>query len=305
MPERRESQSDLSRLQHLAREAGQKAWSKLEFPLLHTPDYERALQAFCIDAKFSERTRLRPHPHVRPHIMSQSDQDLAEADETYGAIKVAYYDPHTGRNFFAPEILALPDEELRRIVFYQIAVDIVGKAQTIRPAEYSQDQQSRIEIILQTAFDEKKRPPMEATHIEKLAFREVLTEGEFAISDLFGPTVLYLNELYPTTHEVVTDHIVRRGGDIEWFDRDARQGNLVPVGTTEHPLFENALYKILTKFDWRLLLDTLACNSPSGIALFLEERHVDGEAVVKKIIGLTKEFQKDEERLQTLSKFFK
>ncbi len=290
----------IARIQDFLKQ-GETVWQSPSFPDGHRPETD-ILSARLKIASFESITRYMIHPGMRPHIDRIVVSTAAKTSNRGDRDKVAYLDLHTRIMTIKPNALNFPEPVLRRIVFHEAGTDNCDRLRIIKPDEYSQSQRRDVEAILLDAFSPRKKITIERTTIEKMGFREVVMVDGMAVSDIFHD-FMDRDEIYPTIFEIVTDHILRNGGDINSFDNQVKGGSVRLSEHEDHPNFARALFRIIQKCDWRDLLSALIIGDKQKTQIYLEAKYPKTDVIywLKLLLSF---MSKDEKKVALINTLF-
>src|SRR5579884_2185731 len=253
-----EKEVQVHRLKGFLTEAQEKVWKQTDFPSEHRPDYDFLVDHIKIGETYSHIDN--PPPNIKPEIKRVSDQVIAQMKAHDDQVKIAWYDSYTRDIIVREKALQLPDFQLRRVLYHEAAADVACRTQIIPPQDYSQKQRELGKHILEQLFDKKRRPRLTDTHISKHGYAETYHLGNYDLGHPVNNNIEMLNEVYPTSFEVITDQILRRGGDILHFDLDVRNHHLADP-LQDHPKFSQSLFQLMSAVDWRHILTAFKTGS--------------------------------------------
>lgn len=264
----RREQENTERVTQALLQADSRAWSNLLYPQSHRPDVNFLSEHTRIAEQLPE---INFHPDMKPDVLRRS---LRQTERSrVGKALIFWYDPATRELFLRREALDLPDEKFDRFTWNHAARDIVGRRESLTPAQYTDEQIKDTSDLLKMAFEPKRRPAIDDTTIVQSGFRRSLFVGSCYISDIAYPGIPHANEVYPTALEIITHEIMVRSGDVHLFDQDVSLGRVTPnTRFGEHPNFTNALIGIFKIIDWRDILTAFAKGNVDQTITFLEER---------------------------------
>lgn len=289
------------RIQDMLQQAQVKVWNNRRFPNAHVPDVaflkDNILIGEAPDFSFTF------HPELRPELLAMHEESVAKQDSVDAIKKVAWYEPANRSLIFFPQVLVLPDEELRRVVYHEAATDIVGKQEEIQPEQYTEEQTQIVSQALSEVFPENINKPVERTTIVKLGFREMLYVEGYPAADLTHPDLMIIEEIYPTTSEIITDQILRRNGDIRSFDKDAIDGKLRLPGPylDSNEEFAKVLFVAMRFVDWRDILTAYGIRDISGTLEHIRQSAKDPNIAGGIFVELFDSMKRDEERIYALN----
>lgn len=255
----------ITRVQDQLQKASRLVWENPGFPVAHRPDIDYLKSRIKID---NHRTPIRFHPAIKPEILTDLREQAVQLATHNSQTHVTWYDTTTRAITFHTKTLEASDETIRRFSYHAVALDNLNKDITIHAAAYSDNQKRRVDAVLQEAFDPRNTMRLEQTTIVKPGFREyLLVDGQF-VCDLTPTEAIAMDQLYPTAFELITNQIVRHGGDINAFDLAAANGHLKAFGEDDHPHFTRRFFQALQFIDWRYLLDALKTGDlPEAVAI--------------------------------------
>lgn len=198
----------------------------------------------------------------------------------------------------------MPDAVLRRIAYHEAATHTLNKLITIPPDHYSDFQKKVVTKLLKEAFPPTCDVTLQRTSIRKSGYREYWLADGLVVSDLYPSEISDIDEIYPTAFEIITDQIVRRGGNIGSFDNSASKGNLRIVGSEDHPQFAKTLFASLPHINWRRLLDAFKTGDFEETLDTLSQHARTPETGSIIFNGLYGAMQDDEQRALDLHNFF-
>ena len=188
---------------------------------------------------------------------------------------------------------------LQRILYHEFATDVSSRMELLDPRRYSPTQRSLVERNLEFLFAKKHRPKLEETKITKAGFREIAMVDRYSVGSLYPDSIENINEVYPTIVEIITDQILRRGGDCHSFDTDAQRGNVLVLDTDEHRCFAGTLLSVMRYIDWRGLLVAFKTGDVDKTVGYLT-KYV-GDKAQNVVGGLVGAMQADEEYIMMVN----
>lgn len=284
----------IHRMRGLLTAADRIVWSKSSFPAEHRPDVAGLSSGIKIGTNIDNN--LEPHPQMRPEVVV-SFQASAQRAKTVSD-KIAWYDISTRQMVFNPILAGNSDEKVRRIIYHEAASDISDKQELVSRDQFTDEEISRVEEVISAAFPDDNPFSIDQVYMIKSGFKKYIMAEGFLISMFFTEEVDNLDEIYPTIHEIVTDQIYRRGGDIEYFDSDARNGHLRIVGLEGHQNFARMLFRVLTVIDWRDLLTAFKTGNIEDALDVLEDKAVDPDYGAGILMELFEAMKHDEELIE-------
>lgn len=288
------------RMQGLLSAADRIAWSRPSFPGEHRPDVAALSPKIGIGTNVAQE--LEPHPQMRPEVLEYFQKSAARARAVSN--KVAWYDFSTREMILNPLLVGGPDDEVLKVIYHEAATDISNRASVVLPSQFSPDEIVRVREVLQAAFPPGAAPSIDEASITRSGFKKYIIVGEFLISMFYPAEIENFDEVYPTVHEMVTDQIVRRGGDVEYFDSDAKSGQLRTVGFESHQSFAGMLFRVLTVIDWRDLLSAFKTGDFHDTLAVLEKTAYNkdyGAGILAELFTAMKEDEELIERVNRLS----
>lgn len=286
-----EKTAQLNLIGRLIQEADKRVWIQEDYPKGHRPDISRLIPKIQISSFNTEP--YKPHPRVKPEMKRIGDALTGELRLQASMNEVAWYDESTGRMFFSEGAVSLPDTALRRILYHECATSVSSGMELLSPRQYSPAQRGLVERNLEFLFAKKHRPKLEETKITKAGFREIAMVGKYSVGSLYPDSIENINEVYPTIVEIVTDQIIRRGGDSHSFDTDAQMGKVLVLDADDHSRFAGTLFSVMRYIDWRALLAAFKTGDLHQTVEYLT-KYV-GDKAPNVVGGLVGAMQADEE----------
>lgn len=298
MNQSKEHARHVARIEQQLQTTATKVWTKPEFPAAHRPNIDRLSSHIRIGTNFSP---LPLHPAMKPeHLARGHEQRMRHLAEST-AVKVTNYDFMTRDISFGTDIVGLPDIQLRRFVYHQAGIDTLNKESPIPHNQYTDTQKERVTFILNHAFDSKSNIAIDRTHIVKPGFRELVFTDGYYLAEIGPLESPLMDQLYPTAFEIITDQIMRRGGDITSFDAAASSGQLQLMSEDTHPQFTQMLFEVLKFVNWRDLLDALKIGYIEQTAAHLDEKAIEPDLGAGIFIELFNAMKADEQNIATLA----
>lgn len=288
-----EREMQVYRMRGLLSAGNRVVWSQSTFPEQHRPDVGALTPLIRIDTSIANE--LKPHPGMKPEVLEAYSEEAKAKREV--SDKIAWYDFESREITLNPLLALDSDEVARRIVFHEASHDVDSRPEIILPAEFTRQEVDRLKAIIELGFPEGARLKLEDVYMVKSGFRRYVMSNGFLISMLLGGDIEHFNELYSTSHEMVTDQVYRRGGDIQHFDSDARSGQLRVLDGENHPYFATMLMKVLQVIDWRDLLSAFKTGDLRKAIRVLRENADDPEYGDGILLGLFEAMKRDEERI--------
>lgn len=293
-----EREAQIYRMRNLLAAGNRVVWSQSSFPQEHRPDVEVLAPLIRIDTGIA--SELTTHPGLKPEVIqSYADSAAASKDESD---KIAWYDFESREITVNPLLAGDSDEVARRTVYHEASHDVSNQPETISSDRFTAQEADRIRLIVEAGFPEDAKPRLEDVYLIKSGFRRYVMSDGYLISMLFGGEIGHFDELYSTSHEIITDQIYRRGGDIFSFDLDARRGLLRSVGRESHPGFSLMLMKVLQVIDWRDLLTAFKTGDIKKTVRVLREKADDPEYGDGILLNLFEAMKSDEERIYSVNR---
>src|SRR5581483_1814542 len=173
--------------------------------------------------------------------------------------------------------LRFPDKDLRRILFHEAATDAYFQpVRETQPDKYNSKQREFVLNILSSAFQEDKIPTIDETILIKRGFLEYLSIDGYDIA-YQGPEIgMVADEVYPTIHEIITDHLVDLNGDFELFEQLVQQGSIRPLSNETHPIFAIDLFDIIRFVNWRDILSAFKTGDIDKIIAYIDQHGGNG-----------------------------
>jgi hypothetical protein len=292
-----EREVQVYRFSQFLTDADRRVWSKPGFPEHHRPDVPSLSHGIRIGTGIE--SHFEPHPGLKPEVLEMFRTNLQELRESSNS--AAFYDILTRQLTFNPILAFGPDDHARRFAYHEAASDISNRMVLISPEEFTSWERARAEAILREGFADGNRPTLDELHIARSGFLRYLMMGDYLLSSLLPADIHYADEAYPTIHEIVTDQIIRRGGDVEYFDSDAKSGKVRIVGRESHLRFSSMLFRVMTMVDWRDLLDAYKTGELKEAAVLINDRTGEdiGSGIIIELFNAMKE---DEETIEDVNR---
>jgi|GEM_PF-6867325 len=283
------------RIRQQLQSASTLVWEKPEFPAAHRPDVASLSPKIKIGAK---GTPLVLHPEMRPDILARLRAQMRAVTSHNEITQIAWHDAVSGEIFFSPKTIGLHDRILKPTIYHEAAHSLIP-AVSIPPDQYSEIDRRQVSGILHDVFEPSSNIALDQSSITKIGFRKYIEVDGFFITDLIAADVMYLDEIYATTMELITSQIAERGGNIARFDADAKNGRLRVDRKQEHQLFSKRLFSALQFIDWRCLLDAFKTGDLDE-AIAILSQHVTAPAEGSGIfVALFETMKADEDAIAT------
>lgn len=217
---------------------------------------------------------LMLHPRMKPEIRRLNEQVIADTNRTAAQDKTSWY--YRGEYRFAPSLLMLPEQFIKRVVYYQIGSMLVLDSPPILPSEYSLEKRVYVQEMLDAVLEDGHGVSVDDTQIAREGFRRRLCVGKFTVGDMFISEKFFpLDQMFPLAYEIITAEIVKHGGNVEAFDYDIQNDTLLPDMYVNNPRYYSALAFVFRHVDWRILLSALRKSDGDEIMNTLEP-HLEG-----------------------------
>ena len=295
------------RIQDMLNSANLQVWNNRRFPTAHTPDIATLKSNIFFSVDDAPEAKLEPHPLLLPEILSVSNMNLAREREEVRHVKDSWYNPVTRATIYHPRLLKGPEDDLRRSVYNSAGADISLKYTVVTPDQYSNEDREFIASALTEVFVPGANISLSQTEIHQSGYRRIMTTSGYVIGEMAPREVMLFNEMYPVAFELITDQIMRRQGDFQAFEMDAKSGRLRLKDPHLDPnaSFAHVLFAALRHIDWRDILTALNMNDIENSVDHLEKSADLEDMGAGVFLELFKAVARDQDQLQQFLRFLR
>jgi hypothetical protein len=264
--------NDLERFEKILTKTDKNVWRMSGYPSEHRPDIDTLIPTMT----FGKSNELPIHPKLKSELQQQHTRSRTKYDirET---VTCVWYNALDRQLVVYKRASALTDPQLNPHLWFAAASDTSLRLQTLPADQYNDQTRDYVNNCLREAFKLKGRPTVDQTAILKSGFRRLLMADNLVVGDMVTLGSSEVQQIYPTTVEIVTHHIAERWGDVNRFDRDTRNhlvtGHDLPSEPTR---FTDTLFEVFTYINWRDIL-TAFCTGDKTQAIEILGRSAGSE----------------------------
>ena len=294
-----EAEQQIARVRSALEEAENVAWRNIDFPLMHRPAVSHLATNITI-GDFVPSQRIY-HPNIRLEILELAQREQQRRMEKGS---VFWYDPESRMLVVSTKAFGLSERMLKRFAWNHAARDISTRAQIMEPP-YPSTLNQRVAQMLDLSFEADQRPAVEETTVVKEGFIKKLLAGEYFVTNLLvaDPDIEYVNEVYPTALEIITEQVMIKHGQIPTFEQLIQQFGLFYLpGFEPHFSFAKALFQAMRSIDWRDILDAFKTGEVEDTIAFLERKAKGPNMGLSLYLNLVQAMKQDENELRRINR---